>query len=176
MTMTPDELWNEIQYCFLNDGEASLPTLELQNLSAKEINSVYLQMRIQSQVVTPAPFFWHDVEKRNIPLDDVANAAELVVSGQAAPFSFTVEAIQIDDVILPMLTIEIFQDTVAISFSTRDHWNALRACAFFSWLSFLLDGTQAGQLVVSAVNGPPDHKRFTQAWNRFINDSGRAEQ
>ncbi len=172
MTITPDELWNDIQYCFINDGEASLPTLELHNLSAKEIISVYLQIRAQSQMVTKAPIFWHYVEEQDIPLDDVANAAELVISGKAAPFSFTVEAIQIDNVILPMLTIEVFQDIVAISYSTRDNWNALSAYAFFSWLSLLLYGTQDGHLVVTALDGPPDHKSFARAWNRFNNYSG----
>lgn len=173
MSIAPVDLWNEVQECFVDDGETPLPTVELQGLAADEIGEVYLRIRAQSRLASESPTFWHNRDERDVPLDDVSNAAELVASGTASSLSFAVNPVATDGIALPTLSVEVFQDSISLSYSTRDSWDADRVYAFFSWLKSLLQRIAGGTLAVDDVDGPSNSPAFLDAWEHFTASAER---
>ena len=55
--MSPEELWDRVRQCFERD-DGSLPTIELQSLTASEIAGIYSLIREQSRVVSQDATFW----------------------------------------------------------------------------------------------------------------------
>jgi len=166
--MLPSVLWDSVQPCFSLSEEGDwLPTVQLVGLSEHEISSVYQWIRATSQFATSKPCLWHFGQQRSIPLDEVSDAARLVAAGNADPFGFAVKGIHIGEVELPTLGIEVFQSSIGINYSLRDHWTAHIVYAFFSMLLRLLRLTQKAYLSLDTMGPPLDPERFLEAWNIF---------
>jgi hypothetical protein len=166
--MTPSSLWDCVQPCFVLSEEGDwLPTVQLAGLSAHEISSVYQWIRAASQLATSQPCLWHYGQDRSIPLDELSDAASLVAALEADPFGFAVKGIHIGQVELPTLGIEVFQTSIGINYSLKDHWTPDIVYAFFSMLSRLLNLTQTGYLSLDTMGAPLAPARFVEAWNNF---------
>lgn len=173
--MTPSVLWDYVQRCFILDEEGDwLPTVQLVDLSEHEISSIYHWIQAASQFATSKPCLWHDGEQRSIPLDELSDPARLVASRSAAPFGFAVKGIHIDDVALPTLGIEVYQSSIGINYSLKDHWTADIVYAFFSMLSRLLKLTKRGYLSLDTMGPPLDPARFLEAWCIFRSDEDKS--
>jgi hypothetical protein len=111
--------------------------------------------------------FWDERQARDRPLDDVANAAELVNAEQAAPFHFVIEGATALGIQMPAIGVHVFQNSIAIDYRMGSDWNAASVLAFFTWLSGLLSGSRHGTLTLDESEGPPDPKAFMAAWKQF---------
>lgn len=166
--MSPEALWVRVRGCFETD-DGSLPTLDLEDLSAAEHSAVYETIRRQTRLASDATF-WDQQQRRDRKLDEVANAATLVRAEQAAPFHFVVEGATGPAGELPPLGVHIFQDTISIDYRMGSDWNPSRVFGFFTWLSELLSSTRRGTLRPNATEGPPDRQAFEAAWMQFCSD------
>jgi hypothetical protein len=164
--MSPEELWDRVRQCFERD-DGSLPTIELQSLTASEIAGIYSLIREQSRVVSQDATFWDVRAAADRALDEVLNAAQLVSAGHASPFHFAVEGVAHGGTTIPCLGIQVFRDTIAVDYRMGPEWGVSRVFAFFSWLKSLIAGTRDGIVVPSSTEAPADPEAFKAAWDSF---------
>ncbi|QDT46337.1 hypothetical protein Pan258_03550 [Symmachiella dynata] len=169
--MTPEELWSGVESNFSQD-DGSLPCVDIQNLTTTEIGEIYLLIRGHSRVVSVDPCFWDIRSSSDRHIDEVSNAASLVTSQRAEPFYFAVEGVSFENVEIPCIGIQVFQDSLSFDYKMGSEWGPKQAFAFFSFLKALLSQTQHGTLVPGA-DGPPNPQSFVQLWNQFVGVGGQ---
>lgn len=161
--MSPEVLWNKVHSAFeLSDD--SLPEIAVVDLEPDEVVLLYARILSNGRLVDAQATFWDYETNSEGRISDVPNAAERVVTGKAAGFTFTLIDIVSQEVTLPEIGFQVFESTIIVFYQTGRHWDATRTYAFFSWLRDLVLRTRAGRLDLS--QGPADV--FPQAWAEFI--------
>jgi hypothetical protein len=80
------DLWNLVHHLFDTD-DGSLPDILVCTTSPSGVAEMWAYLRRSAAGhAGDAPWFWHVVEQRNVPVDEVPNAAQMVVTGEAEDF------------------------------------------------------------------------------------------
>ena len=79
------ELWSKLHDLFDTD-DGSLPDIYILNLSEQGVKDIWAYLRQSAAGYAGDAFFWHTARQEEVPIDDVPNAAELVISGEAKVF------------------------------------------------------------------------------------------
>lgn len=62
------QLWSQLHNLFDAD-DGSLPDIELNNLTAKEIENNYAYLRLNSKIVSRDSYFWSITAQKEVPVD-----------------------------------------------------------------------------------------------------------
>lgn len=164
--MNKEKLWKLIRDNFEED-DGSLPTFELNDLDRSTISKLYKNFVSGATVISKDPTFWDTKKKCNRNLNDVENAASLVVLGVAEPFYFCIKNFPLGEVKIPYMGIFIFQQTIAIDYQMGSYWTPEKVLALFFWCKAIIDSVEGSSLQPSESEGPPDPKAFMKAWEEF---------
>jgi hypothetical protein len=96
-----------------NDGSnESLPSIEFNNLSDREVEKIYLYLRAHSELYPTDSYLSLTATKEEIPVDSVENAAHLVIVGEAEGFYFMICKLSFRDIVVPDLGIFIDKNSI----------------------------------------------------------------
>ena len=109
--ITKGELWDQLHDLFDTD-DGSLPDIEINNLGGKEVTDVYAYLRSHSELTSDEQYFWSITENKDVPVKSVANAAQLVIRGEAEVFHVVVKGLFFGGAIIPDLGIFVFKDAI----------------------------------------------------------------
>src|SRR3954463_4514930 len=101
-----DNLWKDVKVCF-DTEDGSLPGVEISNLSPSGVSAVYNMLRRRSCPVGGPPTFWCRSRCEFVPVDSVADAAGLVIAGEAVALSHSIEGLKAGGVELPLLGVRV---------------------------------------------------------------------
>lgn len=128
------QLWSQLHYLFdTNDG--SLPDIELNHLTAKEVENVYVYLRLNSKIVSRGSYFWSITTQEEVPVDSVENAASLVVNDESECFHIVVGGLSFGEVAIPDLGIFVFKDSIFLDYRMGQEWGSAELDALFTLFS-----------------------------------------
>ncbi len=157
------KLWDIIREYFDTD-DGSLPEIQIQNLSARELAAAYELIRAGSKIVGERPVFWHKGNNAELLLDDVPNAAALVADFQAEPFHFVVEGLSFDGATIPTLGIFVFQQAIALDYRMGSHWGEPEVRALFGLVRRIVAHEPKAQITFEDGATLEAIKTLHQAW------------
>jgi len=163
--MTSEQLWQEVRSCFDAD-DGSLPSIQLNNLTAGGVASIFVMVLGRFTVKGPSPTFWNRATGNEQNLDSVDNAAALVVSGEAETFHLLLEYRAANDVTLANLGFTVWPDGVEFDYRMGCEWDPAKVSMFFGLLydCIKLDGSA---LLSLPIDGPPNPECFMVAWRKY---------
>ena len=170
-----DELWNAIRGCFETD-DGSLPSIEINGLSASDVALVYKNLRERSRLWDKDAVFW-DVEREcQAPVDSVENAAVLVAQGRAESFHICLADLMVNSVALPDIGVFVFSDGIELDYRMGPDWTRARVLAFFELLCQLVNLAPSAVVEPARQEGPPNPDAFRRFWSTLqsaLNDEVR---
>lgn len=128
------QLWNQLHDLFDTD-DGSLPDIELNNLTAEEIENIYAYLRLNSKIVSCGAYFWSITTQEEVPVDSVENAASLVVRGEAEGFHILVGGLTFGETVIPDLGIFVFKDSISLDYRMGQEWGSAEVDALFALFS-----------------------------------------
>jgi hypothetical protein len=131
--MDPHALFAQIGFLFDTD-DGSLPELRLTGLSAAQTPLVYARLRALADRIDEGACFWDRRAGRETPVDDVPNAASLVVAGDADAFHLLLRHPRLGAVALPDLGVSVFDDEVALDYRMGRAWGPTEVGALLGLL------------------------------------------
>ena len=166
MNLTP-WIWNELRDLFETD-DGSLPEIRVDyRNSAATVFGYALLRRRAARIVSESPCFWSKTHGAERPLDSVANAAALVVSGEAEAFHVIFGGIQSDGVVIPDLGVFVLPDQLALDYRMGSGWGPVELEVLFGLLGELvsLDPDASPSLEDGVLSDAA--ARFQNAWRRW---------
>jgi hypothetical protein len=110
-------------------------------------------------------------EREARPLNSVENAAELVLSGEAEPFTSCRGKIVVDGTTLPDLGIFVFDGGIDFDYRMGTDWQQPQLLAFFRLRHTLANLDPKNPKPVPALDDhvlPEIAARFRRCWERFV--------
>ncbi len=164
------DLWKKIHGCFDTD-DGSLPGVFLTGLTGDQVVSSYKFLRSISGPLCghdsdQPPIFWNKILEKDIPVDSVPNAAELVVKDLADQFCVWMSEVVFDGVPLPELGCIVCPDQIEVCYRMGKEWDAVKVSAFFQIIRRL---TEIAPAYKFEFDGYPNPKLFLDTWSEFIN-------
>ena len=112
------------------------------------------------------------METSQTPLDSVANAAHLVVSGKAAPFHFLVQGLSFQDTTIPDLGVFVFPERIVLDYRMGSAWGPAELMALFELLKEIRQLDPNAKITLAEEILPTIRERFDTAWrNYLVNES-----
>jgi hypothetical protein len=162
--MTAAELWDQLHDLFdTNDG--SLPDIEINNLSGKEVADVYVYLRSRSRLSSKQQYFWSVTEDKSVSVNSVVNAAELVVTGEASVFHIVVQGLTFGGATIPDLGIFIFTDSIGLDYRMGPEWGAAELNALFLCFCEILKIAPSAEITLPPMDYGND--RFILALRQY---------
>jgi hypothetical protein len=154
-----NRLWSKLHDLFdTNDG--SLPDIELGNLTASEIKSIYAYLRFNSKMVSHKSCFWSTIAQEEVPIDSVENAASLVLSGEAESFHIVIGELFIGGAVIPDLGIAIFQNSIILDYRMGEEWGNTELESLFILFSKIRELAPLVNIEYQTNCCPEVHERF----------------
>lgn len=163
-------LWTQLRECFDTD-DGSLPGILVTKVTPEGVAAIYSMLRQRSHLVTESAEFWSESEQASVPVDSVPNAAALVVTGQAAPFHHCIGGVMAGGVVLPVLGVFVFADTIELDYRMGPEWGPEEIAGFFELLRECCAVAPGAVVVPASSEGPPYPERFARAWTSYLSNS-----
>ncbi len=128
-----DQLWHNLHDMFDTD-DGSLPEICIRNLSGTGVKDIWAYLTRLGASLNDGASFWHIAKDEDVPVDAVPNAAELVVSGEAASFHVCLRGIAFDGVVIPELGVFVFADSICLDYRMGPEWGPAQLRALFDLL------------------------------------------
>jgi hypothetical protein len=128
------QLWSQLHDLFDTD-DGSLPDIELNSLTAEEIENIYAYLRLNSKIVSRGSYFWSITTQEEVPVDSVENAANLVVRGEAEYFHIVVGGLTFGGIVIPDLGIFVFENSMSLDYRMGQEWGSSEVDALFALFS-----------------------------------------
>ncbi|GAB4268399.1 MAG: hypothetical protein Kow0029_03760 [Candidatus Rifleibacteriota bacterium] len=137
-------LYEKLNDLFVED-DGTFPEICICNLTPEEVQKTYLRIRSICTYVVGKPTFFNISEEREMALDEVENAAQLVCSGEAQPFHFMVRDLKFEkDYHIPEIGIFILANAVALDYEKGRIWGEIEIESILSLiLKISNESTQA---------------------------------
>jgi hypothetical protein len=162
--MTAAELWDQLHDLFDTD-DGSLPDIEINNLSGEEVVNIYAYLRAQSELTSNEQYFWSKTENKDVQVDSVANAALLVVSGEAEAFHIVVRGLAFGGAGIPDLGIFVFEDSISLDYRMGPEWGPAELNALFLCFCKILKIAPLAQVILPLIDYW--NKRFNTALRQY---------
>ena len=161
-----NNLWEDVKVCFDTD-DGSLPGVEISNLSPSGVSAVYNMLRRRSRPVGDPPKFWSRRLCGFVPVDSIADAAGLVVAGEAVALQHNIEGVVAGGVELPILDVRVWPEAVGLAYWMGREWGLAQIAGFFELLRDCCTLDSAA-VVEPSVFGTLSYKdRFLRAWSSY---------
>jgi hypothetical protein len=157
-----DELWNKLHDLFDSD-DGGLPDIEILNLSEQGVKDIWVYLRQSAAGLAGDPWLWHNEMDQSIPVESVPNAAELVVSGEAAGFHVVLEGICFKGAVVPDLGVFVFPSAICLDYRMGPEWTSAKLEALFELLHQLQRIDSGAVITLPDVCTAEARKRFAMA-------------
>lgn len=144
----------------LDDG--SLPGIEFRDLSASSVRKIVEYFFTTGVIHTVNPTIHDLTVGLDLPLSQVEDPAELVISGGANSFHCCFDGFDVDGIDLPVLGLFVFSDCVDIDYRMGADWTSERIDAFFKFLAQLIAMAPEAAVGSTEVGGLPYPDLFFQ--------------
>lgn len=131
-----DQLWNNLHDMFDTD-DGSLPEICISNLSGTGVKDIWTRLTQLGASLNDGASFWHIARDEDVLVDAVPNAAELVVSGEAASFHVCLRGIAFDGAVIPELGVFVFADSICLDYRMGPEWGPAQLRSLFELLNQL---------------------------------------
>ena len=145
------------------DDDGSLPGILISNLDAKAVRTIYDFFRSNGTIETRNPTIHVKSKDADIPLEEVEDAAQLVINGDAYGFHYCFAGIQRASQELPTLGLFVCSDSVEIDYRMGSHWNPSNVNALFSLLASLRALCPSCTIGSATTEGLPYPESFSRA-------------
>lgn len=153
------------------NGDDYVSWVHLTFADANAVASAYAWLRDKATgLMNENTYVWSKRENREIPVDSVPNAAELVVRGEGEAFCVWLEGIVAVGVPLPELGFFVFADEIEVNWHGGSAWGEAEVEAFFTLLYELT--SRDPQATLAMPEGVVDEyvESFMGAWHRFLRE------
>ena len=152
-------------------GEDYVSWVHLNFANPDVVASAYSWLRDKATgLVDENTFVWSKRESREIPVDSVPNAAELVVRGEGDAFCVWLRGIVSAGVALPDLGFFVFPEQIEVNWQGGSEWGEAEVEAFFTLLSELASRDTQATLVMPEGAVDEYAQSFMRAWSRFLGE------
>lgn len=163
-----DALWDKLHDMFDTD-DGSLPEIYLVNLSGDSVANIWTYLVKSASGLNPDASFWHRAKGSDIPIDEVPNAAQLVVQGEAESFHVVVHGISVGGTVIPDLGVFVFPDAIYFDYRMGREWGAEELNSLFALLHQLLSMDQNGIVTLPPEYSADFRQRFASAFAEYRN-------
>ncbi len=160
------ELWDQLHDLFDTD-DGSLPDIEINNLSGREVIEIYAYLRAHSRITSNQQYFWSTTENKDVPVDAVPNAAQLVVNGEAEVFHVVVQGLAFGGAIIPDLGIFVFNDFITLDYRMGLEWGPAELNALFLCFGKILKIAPLAEITLPPMYYAYLNERFNQALRQY---------
>lgn len=165
-------IFDELRDLFETD-DGSLPEIRVRFSDRVAIVAGYALLRARAKGISGHAEFWSVARGELLSLDSVPNAAQLAVSGEAAPFHVVLSGIESRGVELPPLGVRIDPDQIALDYRMGAEWRAAEVEGFFELLADLGHPNPAATLGLEQGFPVDAHARVQRAWRRWASERVR---
>lgn len=131
-----EELWRELAYLFEED-DGSLPEVRLIDIPSGGAARIFQELRNRAEPLEPTQTIWDEELGRDVPLEDVPDAATLVAEERIQGFHVVLRGISSHSIRLPELGVFVCQNNVELDYRMGSEWNAEVLAAFVELLADL---------------------------------------
>lgn len=135
------------------------------------VSSAYRWLRDKATgLMNESAYVWSKTEEREVPVDSIPNAAELVIRGEGEPFHVWLTGIAMADGDLPELGFFVFPDEIEVGWHGGSAWRKQEVEGFFALLFELTQKDPKATLAMP--DGVVDDyvESFMEAWQRFLRE------
>lgn len=149
-------------------GHGALPGISIHDLTGPQVAIVYATLRSRSRREFGEQTFWDRELAQDRKLDDVPEAAELVIRGHADSFHHCLHAIEVGGVELPPLGIFVFDDEIELDYDPSDAWGWNEIAGLFELLLEIAQIAPEARISLDDEVSPRETQRFDAAWSEFL--------
>ena len=131
-----NDAWS-IAYDNFDTDDGSLPGILFSNLRPRSVQFIHDYFRINGTVETENPTIYIEKLAADVPLEDIADPAQVVIDGGSHSFHCCFKGVTNAAQEFPTLGLFIFADSVEIDYRMGPAWNRDNVNALFSFLAYL---------------------------------------
>jgi hypothetical protein len=165
-----ESVWELLHDQFETD-DGSLPDIYINNVSSEGVVRIWNALREHSSGLGGEPTLWHNGEERDVDVNSVENAADLVISGETHQFHVVLRGVTFEGTSIPDLGVFVFPDGVDLDYQMGPEWSPSSVEALLRLLT-MLSGLAPDCEVVLPQEYPPEFRnRFSKALSMFMGDT-----
>jgi hypothetical protein len=161
------DLWYALHSLFDTD-DGSLPEIWIDDLSDLGVENIFAFLRSRGTTLPEEPCYWDYRLQREMPIDSVPNAAQLVIQGEAAPFHVVMQGLSFSETTIPDLGIFIFSQRIIIDYRMGSAWGPAELIALFEMFKEIhrLDPDATIRLPHEVL--PTMRSQFERVWHDYL--------
>ncbi len=160
------KVWESLHDMFETD-DGSLPDVYILNLSGLGVSKMWAYLRKLSPNLVGDASFWNRAKEKSVAVDSVANAAELVVNGEAESFHVVLHGISLNGSLIPDLGVFVFPDAIYLDYRMGHEWGARELEAFFALLHQLKSFDKNALVTLPPEYAVEARRRFAKAFSEY---------